>query len=691
MGQGQSSHDLISPYSSLSDSQRNAVLKISGNIKNFLEAPAGGCENDFSLDQALADILALQALDSHLGKVQSALIPRRLSEEEFWRNYLSCVRRTLRDVPAAPEEVDPKSCEAHLPGTVAGVAKSDQDGNKLEYTAVLVSVNAQTKEYETNITRVSKKDFPPGNIFVRAEYSSINYRDALAVLHMCKVVRSFPMVPGMDMVGVVEESDSGEFKKGDKVFVSCQGLGETHWGGYATAWRGDSAMALRVPDKLDTHHAAALGSPSVVAGLAVDALRSNGIHPEGGTRVLVTGASGGVGSFTVAFLSSLGYVVVAATGRRKHSEAKLLKHGASEVVDRASLMTSKPLAVETFDAVVDVVGGSMLVCALASVKYGGVVVSCGFAESMQFHGSLAPFVLRAVRLVGIDAVRCPMALRRKAWEFVTSWALEGENWKKVDAIAAVMPLQAVQEGCRALVEGRVIGRVVVETRPRPAHRVIFVLGGPGAGKGTQCARLVKEYGFRHLSAGDLLRAEIKSGSEQGEMIAHMIKEGQIVPGHITIGLLKAAMSSHPGDTFLIDGFPREMQQAHDFEDQVCECSLTLYFDCPEDALQQRLLKRGETSGRSDDNLESIKKRIRTFHETSMPVVSMLAARGKVQNICSAKPPDQVYSDVVSCLRERELLPSPDVGVVAATDTDADTDGDGDGVPLPEVDVPGVRS
>lgn len=188
--------------------------------------------------------------------------------------------------------------------------------------------------------------------------------------------------------------------------------------------------------------------------------------------------------------------------------------------------------------------------------------------------------------------------------------------------------------------------------------VVFVLGGPGSGKGTQCAKLVKDYGFKHLSAGDLLREEQdRPGSEFGEMIKTYIKEGTIVPMEVTIQLLENAMRSAMDEGkkgFLIDGFPRKLDQAHAFERSVVPSKFTLFFDCPEDVMQERLLNRGKTSGRADDNEESIKKRFKTFVETSMPVVDEFESQGKVVKVKAVKSPDEVYEEVKTQLKARGL-------------------------------------
>ncbi|KAL8759797.1 MAG: hypothetical protein Q9199_000521 [Rusavskia elegans] len=196
----------------------------------------------------------------------------------------------------------------------------------------------------------------------------------------------------------------------------------------------------------------------------------------------------------------------------------------------------------------------------------------------------------------------------------------------------------------------------------PDHiSVIFVLGGPGAGKGTQCANLVRDYGFKHLSAGDLLRAEQdRPDSQFGNMIKEYIADGKIVPMEVTVQLLENAMTEEINNQkekstvrrFLIDGFPRQMDQALKFEQSVCPSKFTLFFDCPEDLLQERLIKRGKTSGRADDNAESIKKRFRTFVETSMPVVDYFEKEGKVVKVSAAKGPEEIYAEVKKRMGER---------------------------------------
>merc|ERR1719498_2349871 len=179
--------------------------------------------------------------------------------------------------------------------------------------------------------------------------------------------------------------------------------------------------------------------------------------------------------------------------------------------------------------------------------------------------------------------------------------------------------------------------------------IIFVLGGPGSGKGTQCSRIANEYGFVHLSAGDLLRAEIQAGSKDGALIAGMIRDGKIVPQEITIRLVRQAMAARPGCRFLIDGFPRALGQAAAFEEMVGHAKMVLFFDAPDEVLTERLLKRGATSGRTDDNEEAIKKRLVTYHSQSQPVISAMEPRGIVKKIDATNSPDDVFADVEKAL------------------------------------------
>ena len=188
-----------------------------------------------------------------------------------------------------------------------------------------------------------------------------------------------------------------------------------------------------------------------------------------------------------------------------------------------------------------------------------------------------------------------------------------------------------------------------EAKLPDSTRIIFVLGGPGSGKGTQCAKIVEKYGYQHLSAGDLLRDEVKSGSAVGRECEAIMKEGKLVPVEVTIGLLRAAMIKSGAADFLIDGFPRALDQAHRFEQLVKPCERVIFFECPEEVMEARLLKRGETSGRSDDNAETIRKRFKTFVEQSLPVIDHYEGLGKAHKVSATRPPDEVFAEVQKVL------------------------------------------
>lgn len=268
----------------------------------------------------------------------------------------------------------------------------------------------------------------------------------------------------------------------------------------------------------------------------------------------------------------------------------------------------------------------------------------------------APSSIRAI--FGTDATKnaahgsdSPASATREIAFFFPGWeaAYSGPE-AKAYLTRTVCPVltKALTEMCRLGPEEPLqwLGKYLLR-ESKPKRRIFFVLGGPGSGKGTQCAELVKRFGFDHFSAGDLLRKEVGSGSEHGNMIGDMIKEGKIVPGHITIGLLKAAIEGSDKPGVLIDGFPRQLDQAGGFEKDVADFDFVLFFDCPEEEMERRLLERGKTSGRTDDNIESIRKRFKTFVETSMPVIEYYEAKGKVHRIDATQSIEEVTKKVLS--------------------------------------------
>ena len=308
-----------------------------------------------------------------------------------------------------------------------------------------------------HVTELEESALPAGDVLVRVERSTINYKDALAITGKAPVIRKFPMVPGIDGAGVVLESSSPAFRAGDRVLVNGFGVGEAHWGCLAGKARLDGNWLLPIPAAFDFTQAMAIGTAGYTAMLCVMALERNGVTPAKG-EVLVTGAAGGVGSVAVALLSRLGYRVVASTGRA--AEAPYLTGlGAAEVVDRAALAApGKPLQKERWAGVVDSVGSVTLANACATTRYGGTVAACGLAGGMDFPATVAPFILRGVTLAGVDSVMAPMALRREAWERLA----RDLDPARLAAMTREVGLPDAIPMAAALLAGSVRGRLVVD-------------------------------------------------------------------------------------------------------------------------------------------------------------------------------------------------------------------------------------
>ncbi len=299
-------------------------------------------------------------------------------------------------------------------------------------------------------------DLMDGDTVVAVDYSTLNYKDGLVLTGTVPVARSFPMIPGIDLAGTVE-TGGGSFKAGDKVIQNGFGLSETHFGGYAAKARVKSEWLVALPDNMTTRQAMAIGTAGYTAMLCVMALEDHGVTPAKGP-VLVTGASGGVGSVAVALLAKLGFEVVASTGREK--EAAYLKDlGASSIVPRTDLSGEpKMLAGETYSGVVDCVGANVLANAIAQVKYGGAVAACGLAGGMGLPTSVAPFILRGVTLVGIDSVQAPVERRRTAWKRLA----EDLDLSKLEAMTSEVALSEIVEWGPKILAGEVRGRIVVD-------------------------------------------------------------------------------------------------------------------------------------------------------------------------------------------------------------------------------------
>jgi acrylyl-CoA reductase (NADPH) len=306
-------------------------------------------------------------------------------------------------------------------------------------------------------TRLSETDLMGGDVTVRVTHSTVNYKDGLSITGKAPVVRRWPMVPGIDFAGVVETSAHPEFKPGDRVLLNGWGAGETHLGGYSQYARVKGDWLVPVPEGFTCAEAMAIGTAGYTAMLSVMALEALGVAPAKGP-VLVTGAAGGVGSVAIALLSKLGFAVIASTGRPEE-EAYLRSLGASELMARQELAApGKPLGRERWAGAVDSAGSHTLANALGQTKYGGAVAACGLAQGMDLPGSVAPFILRAVTLAGIDSVMAPKAKRLEAWSRLAKDLDRGKlaamtqthSWKEAETLA------------RQILEGKIRGRIVLE-------------------------------------------------------------------------------------------------------------------------------------------------------------------------------------------------------------------------------------
>jgi acrylyl-CoA reductase (NADPH) len=313
-----------------------------------------------------------------------------------------------------------------------------------------------TNGFSAALQQVDETRLPPGDVTVAVQYSTLNFKDGLAICNKGPVVRNWPMVAGIDGAGTVLESSHPAWKAGDAFVHNGWGVGETHWGCLAEKARLKGDWLVRLPQAFTPRQAMAIGTAGYTAMLCVLALEDHGVKPGSG-EVLVTGATGGVGSVAIALLGQLGYQVVAATG--KAAEADYLKAlGASAIIDRTELASAgKPLQKERWAAVVDAVGSHTLVNALAQTRYGGVVAACGLAQGMDLPGSVAPFILRGVTLAGIDSVMAPLAKRQRAWDRLARDLDPGLLERMIEEV----PLEDAVTKAQALMAGQVRGRIVV--------------------------------------------------------------------------------------------------------------------------------------------------------------------------------------------------------------------------------------
>ncbi|WP_313950425.1 MDR family oxidoreductase [Accumulibacter sp.] len=311
--------------------------------------------------------------------------------------------------------------------------------------------------YRATLRDIDEAQLPDGDVTVRVSHSTLNYKDGLAITGRGPVVRKFPMVPGVDLVGTVEETTHPENRVGDAVVLNGWGVGEGHWGGLAQKARLKGDWLVPLPKQFSPQQAMAIGTAGYTAMLCVLALERHGVTPDKG-EILVTGAAGGVGSVAVAVLSKLGYTVVGVSGRSEESDY-LKRLGATEVLDRAAFSSpGKPLARERWAGAVDVVGSHTLANVCASAKYRGVVTACGLAGGMDFPSTVAPFILRGVTLAGVDSVMCPRPDRLVAWQRLAT----DLDLAKLGLITHEIGLAEAIPVASQLLDGKVRGRVVVD-------------------------------------------------------------------------------------------------------------------------------------------------------------------------------------------------------------------------------------
>lgn len=311
--------------------------------------------------------------------------------------------------------------------------------------------------YRAAIKDIDEAQLPDGDVTVRVSHSTLNYKDGLAITGKGPVVRRFPMVPGIDLVGAVESSSHPDYKPGDQVVLNGWGVGEVHWGGLAQKARLKGDWLVPLPERFSPQQAMAIGTAGYTAMLCVLALERHGVTPAHG-EILVTGAAGGVGSVAIAVLAKLGYTVVAVSGRTE--EADYLKRlGASEVLGRAEFAApGKPLGKERWAGAVDVVGSHTLANVCATTKYRGVVTACGLAGGMDFPATVAPFILRGVTLAGIDSVMCPRTERLEAWRRLGA----DLDISKLETISTEISLAEAIPAASKLINGEIRGRVIVD-------------------------------------------------------------------------------------------------------------------------------------------------------------------------------------------------------------------------------------
>jgi acrylyl-CoA reductase (NADPH) len=320
-------------------------------------------------------------------------------------------------------------------------------------------VNKTGDSFTSGLKELTAADLPAGEVLIKVAYSSVNYKDGLASIPEGKIVRSYPFVPGVDLSGVVVESGDPRFKPGDEVLATSYEIGVSHYGGYSEYARVKADWVVPLPAGLTFKEAMALGTAGFTAALAVHQLEKNGLKPQNGT-VLVTGASGGLGSIAISILSSLGYTVSASTGKSSEHDY-LQKLGASDFLDRqeTSAESNRPLEKERWAGSVDSVGGSTLAYLIRTTRYAGSIASCGNTGGPNFSTTVFPFILRGINLLGIESVNCPMELRRELWQHLAS---DYKPRHLLDTIAHEVSLEDLPQALANVLKGGTRGRTIVK-------------------------------------------------------------------------------------------------------------------------------------------------------------------------------------------------------------------------------------
>ena len=319
-----------------------------------------------------------------------------------------------------------------------------------------ILINKDDRGYSAQMSQIEEQQLPEGDVLIQVDYSTLNYKDSLAITGASPVVRNFPMVPGIDFAGTVEHSDHADFKAGDQVVLNGFGVGEGHWGGLAQKARVKGDWLVPLPTAFTPKQAMTIGTAGYTAMLCVMALEQQGVNPDQG-EILVTGAAGGVGSVAISLLAKLGYNVVASSGRPEEKDY-LLSLGATQVMDRNELNEKgRPLAKERWAGAIDVAGSHTLANICASMKYGGTVAACGLAQGYDLPATVMPFILRGITLAGIDSVYRPKADRIAAWNRLA----EDLDLTHLDAIMTEITLSQALETAQEQMQGLTRGRFVV--------------------------------------------------------------------------------------------------------------------------------------------------------------------------------------------------------------------------------------